>query len=153
MGSSSNKRSGPPNRPYYSNAFRNRVGGPPPSLVQLDNGVGLAFDGFARMSDFGRIHRTWSFSPGRMFLVDRVAGRGRHRVCRRIHTTHKVHSVERGVVIEAPRNSFRLHGDGNFELAHATSWYAYGEGRPATEIQISLTADLPIETKLTLEVI
>ena len=143
----------PQNRPYYRNAFRQRVGGHLPSLVRHDDGVELTFDGYGRISELGRIQRRWSFSPGRMIIKDRVSGRGRHRVCRRIHTTQKVRSVEQGAVIEGQRHAYRIRGDGEFRLARAISWSAYGEGLPATAIEISLTTDLPSETTLTLEVI
>ncbi len=143
----------PANRPYFSAAFRHRAGGRSPTLARHQAGVGLDFDGFGRISKLGRVERNWAFSPGRMVLSDRVAGRGRHRLCRRIHTGHRVHSIEGGVIIEGPKHSYRIGGTGEFKLAPATSWQAYGVGWPATAIELRCIADLPIETEMFVEVV
>jgi len=143
----------PPNRPYYSDAFRRRIGGDPPSMRRLDDGVELSFDGYGRVPNLGRVRRRWAFAPGRMMVFDRVEGRGQHQVCRRFHTRHKVREIDGGVVIEGRRQTYRLHGEGQFRLGAATAWSAYGEGQMATSIEIHLAANLPVETNLTLEVL
>ena len=143
----------PPNRPYYSRVFRERIGGSPPTLERLNNGVRVSFDGYRRMPGLGQIKRTWTFVPDRMIVDDHVEGHGSHHVWRRINTFHTVRSVEHGVVIETPRHTYHLHGDGKFQLTPATAWSAYGEGRPATTIEILLTTNLPVDTRLALEVI
>ena len=141
----------PPNKPYYDDAFRLRMGGPPPRLERDEHGVTLEHHGFARLDGGGRVRRHWSFSPNRLRVADRVEGGGRHTVTRRLHTTHSVEPTAGGVLIRAPDDTFRLSVEGTVSLAPATLWPAYGTGEPTTAIEIAVEADLPWDGELAVE--
>ncbi len=142
----------PPNKPYYDDAFRRRVGGPPPRLERDEHGVILEHHGFARLHGGGRVRRQWSFSPTGLRLADRVEGGGRHIVSRRLHTTHAVETGAAGVLIRARDHTFRLAAEGTVSLSPVTFWPAYGAGKPATAIEIEIEAALPWDGELAVEV-
>ena len=142
----------PPNKPYYDEAFRRRIGGPPPVLDSGDGRVTLTHHGFARLPGGGPVHRAWTFSPSGFHLVDRVEGSGRHRIVRRLLTTLPVELLPDGAIVRGNKDTFRLTADTPLASRAATCWQAYGEGIPATVIEAAVEADLPWEGRLTVEV-
>ena len=143
----------PRNRPYYSDDFRRAVGGGPPDITQLDDGLCIAHHGFTRVAGVGRVERRWSFTDRAMRVTDRVAGRGRHRLTRRLTTPHSVDVGADGVRITTARAAFRISSDVAPEIRETKSWVAYGEDRPATSIVFSREEMLPAETDFTVELI
>jgi hypothetical protein len=142
----------PANKPYYDDAFRLHIGGPPPRMERDEHGVRLEHHGFARLGGGGRVARQWSFWPNRLRLVDRVEGRGRHTVTRRLHTTLPVEPTAGGVLIRARDDTFRLAVEGTVTLTPVTFWSAYGAGEPATAIEIEVETELPWDGELIVEV-
>lgn len=133
----------PPGKPYYDPAFRRRIGGPPPQLVRNAEGVKLAFDGFCRLGDVGTVTRRWAFAKQDMILIDEIAGSGRHRISRYLHTELNATAGKGGVMLRGQGSQLQIACDGQISLNPATRWTAYGEGRPATSICIEQDVTLP----------
>jgi hypothetical protein len=142
----------PPNKPYYDDAFRRRIGGPPPRLRPDADGLTLDHQGYARLAGVGPLRRRWSFSASSMGIADRIEGSGRHRVTRRLHTTLAVAPTADGALIEGRNIRFRLRADGPVTVEPAAFWGAYGSARPATAIDVTVAAELPWQGVLTVEV-
>jgi len=140
----------PVNKPYYHSDFRRAVGGAPPRLEAGEDCVTLAFDGFTRLSGVGRVTRSWHFSPGRLTIEDNVAGRGRHRLTRRLVTPYPVRQSGSDAVIDTPAGAFALSGPG-LEIQAGKRWVAYGEAQPASIITWDAEACLPWNGRITVE--
>lgn len=136
----------PPNRPYYDDAFRRRVCGPPPVLVRDEGGVTLVHHGFSRFGNIGAVKRRWRFADTGFTLSDRIEGRGRHRVRRLLHTPLEVAGTAIG-------GRFRLSAEGAVSTRPVTCWRAYGRGRPGTAIHIDTEVSLPWESEIAIEVL
>ena len=141
----------PPNKPYYDPAFRRRIGGPPPVLSRRGNEVTLSHEGYARLPGGGAVHRSWTFSRSGFRVRDRIEGGGRHRVTRRLHTVSAVEPTAEGVVIRGETARFRVVGDGPMTREPATFWSAYGMGEPATAIDVTIDAELPLDCEFTVQ--
>ncbi len=133
----------PPNKPYYHETFRSRIGGPPPRLEPTDDGMTLEHHGYARLSGVGTLRRRWSFSATQLRIADSVEGRGRHCVTRRLHTTLAVERTASGALLKGATARFHLHADGPVTIEPATFWGAYGRAEPATAIDVTIAAELP----------
>ncbi len=136
----------PPNRPYYDDAFRRRICGPPPLLARREDGVVVRHQGFSRLGGVGAVERHWRFSGTEFSIADRIEGRGRHRVSRLLHTTLPVD----GTIIGG---KYRLTAEGDMTTEAVTCWRAYGRGRPATAIRIEAAVQLPWESTISVEVL
>ncbi len=133
----------PANRPYYNDAFRRAIGGPPPVLERRDNIITLRHGGYGRLPGGGDVLRTWSLKPGGLGIIDQVAGRGRHRVRRNLVTALAVTQEGEDIVIAGRNHTFRVSGDVRPEISTITAWQAYGQGVPATSICFNVSATLP----------
>ena len=142
----------PPNKPYYDDAFRRRIGGPPPRLRPDEDGMTLSHQGYARLAGVGPLRRRWSFSASGMRIADRIEGSGRHCVTRRLHTTLAVERTADGALIKGQSTRFQLRADGPVTVEPATFWGAYGSTEPATAIDVTVAAELPWQGVLTVEV-
>ncbi len=140
-----------PNRPYYDSAFRRRVGGPLPRISRQKDGLVLSRDGFARLAGVGAVQRRLAFAPNALRITDRVEGVSRRTVTRRPLTTCKVWRDGDAALLEGRSVRFRLGATDVIALSPAPCWTAFGEGAHSTLIDISVTADLPIETAMLLE--
>jgi len=142
----------PPNHSCYAPTFRRRVAGPA-TLSRTGDGITLAYQGFARLSDVGIAERVWHFTPERMEICDRLNGRGRHEVTRRLHTGCTVERGDPGVILITPQGRrFRLTaGDAPFMVVPERRWLAYDESLPATRLEVTVFARLPWTGRLTLE--
>jgi len=141
----------PPNKPYYSEAFRRHMGGPPPRVEQDEESIRVAHDGFARLGGPGTLTRTWRLSPTTMTLSDSIEGRNRHRISRILVTPLDVFPGEDFLELRGRNQAFRLTTDGTVSTAPLTRWTAYGQGVPVTAIRIASDAALPWRGKLSLE--
>ena len=139
----------PANKPYYAPAFRARVTGAPPRLKQTEQGVELSFSGFQRF----QVTRSWRFEGRKLVLSDHVEGRGSHSIIRRLHTTCRVEPLDGALRLIAPGGRrFTITAPGAaFTVLGTTLWTAYGEGQPASRIEISTTAPLPWSGLITVE--
>ncbi len=143
----------PPNKPYYDDAFRRAIGGPPPRLESDGDGVRLTHDGFRRLSGGGTVARRWNFKADGFALDDTVEGSGRHTIVRRLVTTLSAQTDGDDVRLVAPGAAFAVRGDGPVAVSPATYWEAYGEGRPATILAWPVEARLPWRGRLEVRVL
>jgi hypothetical protein len=142
----------PPNKPYYDETFRRRIGGPPPRLQLTDDGMTLDHQGFTRIGRVGPLRRQWSFSASALRIADRIEGRGRHCVTRRLHTTLAVERTASGAFLKGETARFHLHADGPVTIEPVAFWSAYGSAEPATAIDVTVATELPWQGVLTVEV-
>ena len=142
----------PPNRPYYADGFRTEIAGEPPVFAAKANGVSLIHHGYRRLGSVGAVSRLWRFSGNAFEITDRVEGGGRHAVSRFLHTTLPVEKSADGVILRGQGRLYRVASKDPMRLAPSKFWRAYGEGTPATAIEITLRTDLPWESAMTVEV-
>jgi hypothetical protein len=64
----------PPNKPYYDDAFRSRIGGPPPKLQRYLNAMTLCHQGYGRLGGVRALSRRWFFSASQMRIDDGADG-------------------------------------------------------------------------------
>ncbi|SEH28559.1 heparinase II/III domain-containing protein [Magnetospirillum fulvum] len=142
----------PLNRPCYAPAFRDKIAGPA-VLALDDSGVALAHHGFRRLRNVGMTERRWLFSGDRVVIRDRIDGRDRHTVVRRLYTPCAVERAERGVILTtASGRRFHLAaGDAPLLPSPCRRWLAHGESVPATGLVLSLFPQLPWTGTLTIE--
>ncbi len=133
----------PPNKPYYTPDFRRRVSGPFPSILATADGVELGHHGYARFAGLGKVTRRWRFDGNRLIVEDRVDGRGRHRIVRRLHTPMPVTRDGNDLVAQGRSGRFLVTSDAEMAFNPSAWWRAYGECAPANTIEISCTTDLP----------
>lgn len=142
----------PVNKPYYAAQFRRAVGGAPPCLAAMADGVSLCFDGFARLGGIGRVARAWRFDGNRMVLEDEVKGSGRHRLTRRLVTPHPARMEGGRVLIELAGRTVAVTAEG-LNLRQDKRWLAYGIPAPAWVIEADGPQSLPWRGSLTIEVL
>lgn len=143
----------PPNKPYYTPAFRQSVCGPPPSLIPTDTGARLQFDGFQRLGEVSTVSRQWSFDEHKATLHDAVDGKGDVHIRRQLVTPLPATVTDNGVVIAGSNKSFHIHGATHPKLKPITIWHAYGQGRPGTAIVFNDDTVLPWQDNLMIEVV
>ncbi|MCH7486999.1 MAG: heparinase II/III-family protein [Proteobacteria bacterium] len=144
----------PANKPYYDEEFRRRFGGPPPEVTRFEDGIGLTHHGYGRLGHVGAVTRRWRFSGRDFTIADRVEGRtGVRAITRVLVTPHAADLDEGAVTIQREGAAWRVRFDGECSLRPLTHWRAYGQGTPATAIEITVTADLPWEGTLTVEAV
>ena len=141
----------PVNRPHYSDSFRSRVVGVPPTIEPIRNGFRLAHSGFTRLRGVGNAIREWFFTDGRIEIRDRIEGNRAHRV-RRSYCTPLV-AVRQGKTVDLTGNGIRMRMDlgGDVTIGPRTIWAAYGERREGTEIVCEETMRLPVDLVTVLE--
>jgi len=134
----------PANRPYYSPDFRRNAAGPA-RLEPLADGAALTYGGANR--------RIWRFGGPRLEITDSVAGRGRHAVTRRLHTTAAVESLGSGLrLTTATGRRFTIAVEGaRLTVVPTTVWTAYGHGEPANRIEIVAEVSLPWSGRIVVE--
>lgn len=133
----------PKNRPYYDDAFRRKVGGPPPRVAVEGDGVTIAFDGFARLLGVGAVERRWRFAGEHLTIEDAVAGRRRHRIERRLVTPMAARIDGDRVMLEGEGLSVSVRADAPPTLEPMTLWRGYGDGVPGTAIVFAADVELP----------
>jgi hypothetical protein len=142
----------PPNRPYYADGFRAAVTGRPPVLAAEADGVRLVHHGYSRLGGIGAVSRHWRFAGIAFEITDLVEGGGRHSVSRFLHTALPVEKSAGGVILRGKGRTYRVASKDPMSLGPATFWRAYGEGTPATTIEIASHVELPWESTMTVEV-
>jgi hypothetical protein len=142
----------PPNRPYYADGFRAAVTGRPPVLAAEADGVRLVHHGYVRLGGIGAVSRHWRLAGNAFEITDGVEGGGRHAVSRFLHTALPARKSADGVILRGKGRTYRVASNDPVSLAPATFWRAYGEGTPATTIEIASHVELPWESTITVEV-
>ena len=140
----------PTNRAYYDDEFRREVGGPPPELHVGADEAYVAFDGFARLPGVGRVARHWRLGTNAVIVEDEIAGTARRDITRRLHTTLPVR-IDGGAAVLGDR--YRITADAPLRVRTTTCWIAYGEGVPATCLEVPLRVKLPARLRMQIETI
>ena len=143
----------PQNKPYYDDAYRRRVGGPPPRLELERSGVTLVHHGFARLSGVGALTRRWRFAARAVSIADRLEGTGTHTVSRLLHTILPAERRGDAVLLHGRGGSLRLCAEARPRLCPAVRWTAYGRGQAATSIVFEARLSLPFESRLDVEIL
>ena len=133
----------PTNRPYYSDAFRGRIVSTLPQMQRTKFGRVLCAAGFTYLNTVTSVEREWRFTDSTTEILDRVEGRGRHVVCRRLCTPLAVRREGDTVVMSDGSRAYRVSPGGEFRLEEITRWSGYGEGHPATQIVSEFRGSLP----------
>jgi hypothetical protein len=148
----------PANKPYYDDAFRVAVTGPPPEITSGGDEVNLEHHGFQRLKDIGAHSRQWRFMEKALNLSDSLQGQGTQTITRHFMTGLKAEAGAGGVVLthdgSTGAQSFLLHSpDAVATVTKTTLWQAYGRGRDGFSIIFSADAPLPWSGEVRLEVI
>lgn len=144
----------PPNRPYYDETFRRRIGGPPPELKRDGEGVALRHCGYGRLGSVGPVMRRWRFHDKGFRLIDTITGSGRRQISRRLVTPLAVERSGETILLKGDRATLRLSGpEIRWETLTITRWTAYGEGHPATLVAAETTASLPWTGEIIVEIL
>jgi hypothetical protein len=143
----------PPNKPYYSDEFRQNIAGSPPELSSTSNSVQASHDGYTRLKSVGRVSRKWDFSEKQVSLTDQVVGKGRRKISRLFHTDLSVQKIEAGVILESPSTRYRLSAESGAEISISPckKWLAYGVSEVASAIEITVKTNLPWSGHIKLE--
>jgi len=144
----------PPNKPYYDEPFRRRVGGPEPVIEETPDGVTLRHAGSSWIGGVEDVSREWTFSDQSLVIGDRIEGRGAKTVTRRLITPLPVKAQGQSITLMGRNHSFRVTPDigASVSLKPITRWRAYGSGETATVIEIETETRLPWNGSLTIEV-
>lgn len=141
----------PVNRPYYADPFRRRIISALPQMQRTRDGRVLRAAGFEYLTAVKSVEREWRFTDSTVEILDRVDGRGRHVVCRRLCTLLAVTREGDTVIMSDGSNTYRVSPDGAFRLEEITRWSAYGEGTRATQIISEFRGSLPFEGVIKIE--
>lgn len=142
----------PPNKPYYSTAFRRTVGGAVPTLTKTQTGVRLYYEGFRHLSGVSAVVREWQFCDKQLTIRDRVNGNHRcRRISRFFHTPHPAIIHGKTAIIQG-KYCYRLRGSCKPIIRPTTLWKAYGKGIPGSCIAFDVVQSLPAEMYLTLKI-
>lgn len=144
----------PPNKPYYSEEFRNHFAGPPPELRPVENGIVHRHFGNRRFSQVENISRYWTFSSNELELVDRVKGEGTHTIERNLHTPLRIEHDGNSIILFGVKNKYRLTwSDSKIQQTDEQYWIAYGTPLSGTRISFLEHVSIPHESWLRLEVL
>jgi hypothetical protein len=141
----------PFDRPFYGDAFRRAVAGPPPSLRSAADGVKITTDGFARFGGHRQIERHWRFEAGALRIEDLVLGTGRPLIERRLVTPWKVVTREDGLLLEQDGHCLRVGAEHGYTLHPARRWNSEGAEQALTLVLFAGRANLPWRGSLLLE--
>jgi hypothetical protein len=142
----------PTDHSAYSDQFRRRVGGPPPSLRAEWDGVSLAAAGFVWLGGPRDVQRRWRFADGLLTIEDFVNGTGRYAVTRRLLTPLVVTIEEPTVaLLEGGGLRFRLTANSGLSVGHAVRWVGYGVEQPLSSIEMRTQANLPWRGRIVVE--
>lgn len=138
------------NRPYYSADYRLRVIGSAPSMSRTRTGAILTTAGFSRLHGVGATTRKWRFLDDRLEILDRVEGRGRHRICRHFHTTANCSVREMAALLEVEGASYSVSSNCKPEISRADGFTEYGQSCSGFRVLFDQTVSLPFESKTTI---
>ena len=133
----------PTNKPYYDDAFRQTVCGPPPQLLGGGDEVTVRHWGFKRLGGVGGLRRRWRFTGNDMVLTDDLDGSGRRRIMRHFVTPLEAEAEAGGIALTGAGRTLHLSAAGAVaEVSKTTLWQAYGVGRPG--YMIAFTEEAPL---------
>ena len=135
------------NRPYYSGVFRRGVIGATPTMSRTRDGRILCHEGFSRYSKVGAAEREWRFHEGHIEIVDRIAGRGHHRIRRRFFTGADASISDAGAVLAVQNRTYCMSSTVPPTIGETICWTGYGRDRPGRLIVFDQPVSLPFEMK------
>lgn len=141
----------PVNRPYYDDTFRRRVISQAPEFARTREGRILRSYGFSRIFGVGKFEREWRFANESLDIIDRIDGRGIHRIDRRFFTSANVKIENEGATLSAGGRQWKIRADTVPTTKKAMHWTAYGSGLQGTVITFSQLQKLPYEGATVLE--
>jgi hypothetical protein len=142
----------PPNKPYYSDAFRRSVCGEAPTVNMTDNRIELTHDGYSRRRGIKTVERSWEFNQHGFQLTDKITGSRHTNITRMLHTPLPVQQTESGVVLSGQSANYTVTADTPVTIKTITAWQEYGLGAPATSLIYESQNSLPCELKLNIKV-
>jgi hypothetical protein len=140
----------PMSRPFYSEAFRRAVGGPPPSLRSEYDGARLIFDGFHRLGGPRQSERRWRFEANGFTIDDQVLGTGHFRVERRLITPLPAVVEDDAVVLTLGDKRLTVRGGGTPTIHPERRWVAAGK-QDLSVILFAARVNLPWRGRLQAE--
>jgi hypothetical protein len=141
----------PPNKPYYTDAFRQDICGKSPGVVFTDHEIGITHGGNSLYRGVKTVARSWNFKDSGFELHDEIKGSRQSTVTRILHTELPVKQTNEGATISGQSATYTLRTDRPLTLEPATAWQAYGSGNPATAIIIESRESLPCTLKLNVD--
>ncbi len=144
----------PPNKPYYNDAFRQKISGPRPQLRKTEDGVILAHHGFGRLPGVGAHKRVWYFSGKQMILNDSVEGQRSHTVTQTLITPLAAQKMGDGIILQGKATRYHLSWqapDVTAVIRPITRWRAYGQGEPANAITLTRHGAFPLTGQINLQ--
>jgi hypothetical protein len=142
----------PKNRPYYSAAFRKKIGGPPPTVEQNNDQIKMTHSGYSRLPNCGRHERTWRIRDDKLTLTDNIFGSGRHAVSRTIITPLEPKIIDGYVLLQGRLSNYKICCDtADIVIQPITCWLAYGRGEPAFAINFKSRVKFPFIGAITME--
>ncbi len=144
----------PANKPYYSDRFRKRIGGPSPTVALRDNVFELTYHGYRRYG-INAVTRRWSFQHGHLKIADNIAGYGKHSIERALVTAGPV-EIESNVAylnITGQRLAVRAMDGAVLYKTPVTLWSAYGRGTAGFRLTFETKANAPWHGEILVEVL
>jgi hypothetical protein len=141
----------PLNRPYYTAAFRARIVGARPDMSRTQDGRILRHAGFSRLPRVGAAEREWRLLDDRVEILDRIDGRGRHRISWRFFTAADVQTTPDGIALTVADATYRLSSAIPATVSNAVRWREYGHGDPGRLVEFDHVVKLPYEFKTIIE--
>lgn len=144
----------PANRPYYDDEFRSRIVAARPTLAAEERAVTLTHHGFSRLGGVGALTRRWTLGHRAVAIEDRLEGRGRRNLIRRLATPLEAEALPMGVLLKGSGKTLWVSGGSAAAVTARpiTLWHAYGNGRPGVLIEFAERAALPWAGRLNIEV-
>jgi len=146
----------PVSRPFYNEAFRRDIAGPPPLLRAEFDGASLVFHGFSRLGGPGECVRGWRFTDTSLVIDDFLKGTGRFELVRRLVTPLPASLQEDGTVLLTGPDGLRLIVDGGVPaiLGSGNRGTADGGLAPVQVIEfVSPKANLPWRGQITVRLV
>lgn len=141
----------PANKPYYDPAFRAAFGLGSPSAHADPSGFTLRHAGFSRLPGVAEIQREWRFDGDALTINDRVDGRGRHDVTRRLVLTMEPRRLS-ATSLEARLGRWRvvIGCDTALTARPMRRWSAYGQSVAGWAVEAEHAVTLPFTGTLTI---
>mgnify|MGYP003972145911 FL=1 len=144
----------PPNKPYYSAAFRRSVVDADPGYDIGEDHVTIQNSGFHRLAGCGLATYTWRFNGDQFSLSDCLEGAGtRRRVVRHLATSLEVTESEGGLILSGGGHRFLLSSESAMAHVPTIRWRAYNRGERATLITLTTEARPPLQIHFTLKIV
>ena len=139
----------PPNRPYYSDQFRQVVIPTPPTFNTDPQSVTLNY----RTVDNLEIQRSWSFSSHSMTLDDALNGATNKPIVRHLHTALPTEMKGNCALIKGQNADYRVISNDPIVVRPHTYWPAYGVAGSGFVIDIRAPGQKNWSGSFTIEIV